>query len=122
MRGFVFTLPGSFGVLALVVFSFGRQLVSLRCKFTREGFPPSTVTASARGSRRQHFLSEEPTSVLPSCARLVAAGSRGIRAAVAEGCGATGRRALLLHFTRAQLSATEVGRVLAMRDKLRESI
>ena len=51
--------------------------------------------------------------MLPSCARLVAAGSRGIRAAVAEGCGATGRGALLLHCTCAQPSATEAGRVLA---------
>ena len=75
MRGFVFTLHGCFGVLALVVFSLGRQLVSLRLKFTRDSFPPSTVTASALGRRRQHFLSEVPTSVLPSCARLVAAGA-----------------------------------------------
>ena len=74
MWGFVFTLHGCFGVLALVVFSFGRQLVSLRCKFTRESFPPSTVTVSDRGSRRQHFLFEKPTSVPLSCARLVAAG------------------------------------------------
>ena len=55
-------MRGCFGVLALVVFSLGRHLLSLRVKFTRESFPPSTVTASALGRRRQHFLSDVPTS------------------------------------------------------------